>query len=784
MSTGPRPLGKYELYECLGQGGMGAVWKAFDPQLRRYVAIKLLLADLQADPGFVARFKREAQLIASLHHPNIVQIHDFQFADSQGSNPPTAYMVMDYVEGQTLATYIHNTSRIGKFPSATEIVHLFNSISQAIDYAHQKGMVHRDIKPANILLDKRSSGPGKRNPMGEPVLTDFGIARLQGPSTVVSSRLGLGTPLYISPEQAQGQPGDEGSDLYSLGVILYEMLTGVTPFRGDNVFSIMMQHYSAPPPPPASINPNISSAVCAVILRSLAKEPNARFPSASAMTIALSEAFNVPVPAELHHEFSSMNLREFQQSPSPSSSSHVASSPLPFAPSSNGEQTTPITGSYGATQATGSNFPPGGTRASTRTPTPTGNVLPVHSSPPVPASTQQPAGTERRRQLSIALVALIVIIVVGSGLGAFLLLAQKTSTTPIAPSPVVGHVFFASSGKTSQNTSQGIADELTIDLRNIPPPPAGKSYYAWLLGESNDSEAQPMLLGEISVDHGTVHYAFAGDQQHDNLLASTSSFLISAEDSTITPIVPSGARLYYATIPQTPAAADRFSLLDHLRHLLSEDPKLKLQGLHGGLDSWLLKNTKRVSQWASDARQTQNTAKRRQDIVDILYYLDGQACVQPDLQGVPNGTTSAPENAAITHIASVALLQLCGQLPVPGYLVHIGVHLKGVIHAPGATAVQTKLANQITTELSELNLLLKKVHQDAQQLVKLSDAQLLQPSAQALLNDLTTQATYAYSGQTSPSVQTGTQQIHDDIQRLATLDVTPCPSSSTANVCA
>jgi len=107
-----------------------------------------------------------------------------------------------------------------------------------------------------------------------------------------------------------------------------------------------------------------------------------------------------------------------------------------------------------------------------------------------------------------------------------------------------------------------------------------------------------------------------------------------------------------------------------------------------------------------------------------------------------------------------------------------------VIHAPGATAVQTKLANQITTELSELNLLLKKVHQDAQQLVKLSDAQLLQPSAQALLNDLTTQATYAYSGQTSPSVQTGAQQIHDDIQRLATLDVTPCPSSSTANVCA
>jgi serine/threonine protein kinase len=112
MSTEPRRLGKYELYERLGQGGMGDVWKAFDPQLRRFVAIKLLLADLQADPGFVARFKREAQFIASLHHPNIVQIHDFQFADSPAPEHPTAYMVMDYIEGQTLAGYLHSTSHI------------------------------------------------------------------------------------------------------------------------------------------------------------------------------------------------------------------------------------------------------------------------------------------------------------------------------------------------------------------------------------------------------------------------------------------------------------------------------------------------------------------------------------------------------------------------------------------------------------------------------------------------------------------------------------------------
>jgi len=351
---------------------------------------------------------------------------------------------------------------------------------------------------------------------------------------------------------------------------------------------------------------------------------------------------------------------------------------------------------------------------------------------------------------------------------------------------VVGHVSFASSGQTGQNTSQGIADTLNIDLSNILAPPAGKSYYAWLLGDSNDSEAQPILLGRVSVDHGMIHFPFAGDQQHDDLIASSSRFLITVENSAITPIVPTtdpNARLYYAAIPQIPSGVDHYSQLDHLRHLLSEDPKLASQGLHGGLDVWLLKNTIQIAQWASHARQTQNTGMRRQDLVDILYYLDGQACVQQDLQGVPQGTPTTPENATNAMIAHVALLQLCGQLPIPGYLVHIGVHLNGVIHAPGASADQQKLANQITVEMDDLNMLLEKVHQDVQRLVKMSNAQFLQLSGQALLNDLATQAKEAYRGQTSPSAQPGALQIHDDIERLATLNVMPCPRNGTANVC-
>src|SRR5437588_12872232 len=170
MSTLTQRLGKYELRERLGRGGMAEVWKALDTQLQRYVALKILHADLQNDPSFITRFEREAQVIASLHHPNIVQIHDFQIAHPPESSSTIAYMVMDYVEGTTLAEYIRTTSRMGKFPSATEIVQMFASISRAIDYAHQKGMIHRDIKPANILLDTRHT---THNAMGEPVLTDF-----------------------------------------------------------------------------------------------------------------------------------------------------------------------------------------------------------------------------------------------------------------------------------------------------------------------------------------------------------------------------------------------------------------------------------------------------------------------------------------------------------------------------------------------------------------------------------------------------------------------------------
>jgi len=381
-------------------------------------------------------------------------------------------------------------------------------------------------------------------------------------------------------------------------------------------------------------------------------------------------------------------------------------------------------------------------------------------------------------------------VLIGAGSGVFYLRTQKS---PAAAAPVVGQVSFSSSQQFGQNTSQGITDELTIDLHNISSPPAGKSYYAWFLPDSNNPEGPPFVLGKVTVDHGTIHYPYPGNQQHDNLLASNSRFLITEEDASTTPIVPStdhSVWLYYAAIPEIPAASDHFSVLDHLRHLLAEDPKLALKKLHGGLDIWLLRNTRDVSQWAVNAQHAwQNKAIHtiRQSVVDILYYLDGRDCVQPDLQGIPPGAPADPESATITTDAGAGLLDLCGQQQVPGYLVHIDTHLNGITHAPGATPGQAKLAVQINTEINQVNSLLVKMRQDAQQLVKMSDAQLLQSSSQAILNDMATQAGDAYNGQNSSAGnqgQPGVQQIHDDIERLGTLDVIACQSASgTSNVC-
>ncbi|PJF25994.1 MAG: serine/threonine protein kinase, partial [Phototrophicales bacterium] len=264
-------LGQYQIVAQLGHGGMATVYKAYHPRLDRYVAVKVVHPMFIQDESFLARFEREAQIVARLDHPHIVPVYDFNEYHGQ------PYLVMKFIEGTTLKGVLAN-----KPLSLDEILKLMPPIADALDYAHRRGVLHRDIKPSNIIIDQA----------GVPYLTDFGLARMvKSGESSLSHDLLLGTPNYISPEQAQGKADITArTDQYSLGIVLYELVTGQVPFNADTPFAVVHSHIYVPPPAPSTINPAIPPTVDAVLMRALAKDPDARFESAAAMVSAFTAA--------------------------------------------------------------------------------------------------------------------------------------------------------------------------------------------------------------------------------------------------------------------------------------------------------------------------------------------------------------------------------------------------------------------------------------------------------------------------------------------------------------
>ncbi len=267
-----KTLGKYQITERLGRGGMAEVYKAYHPQLERYAAVKVLHGFLAEGEDFQARFQREAKAIAALRHPNIVQIYDI---DNDDDN---YFMVMEFVDGGTLKDRLIQTSG----PLAIkEMAHIFREVASALDYAHRHGVLHRDIKPANVLLDGS----------GRVVLTDFGIARIVSETQFTVTGTLVGTPAYMSPEQGKGMPIASPSDIYSLGIILYEMVTGKVPFDADTPLAVIHKHINEPLPSPRTIREDIPRVLEAVIVKALAKEPEDRYQSAAEMVDAAENAF-------------------------------------------------------------------------------------------------------------------------------------------------------------------------------------------------------------------------------------------------------------------------------------------------------------------------------------------------------------------------------------------------------------------------------------------------------------------------------------------------------------
>ncbi|MBN2086236.1 MAG: serine/threonine protein kinase [Anaerolineales bacterium] len=269
--TNGQNVGPYRILEQLGQGGMATVYKAYHAGLDRYVAIKVLHAAFREDPSFTARFTREARVVAKLEHPNIVPIYDYSEYEGQ------PYLVMKFIEGETLK------SRLAHGPlSATEAVRVIQTVGAALAYAHSKGILHRDIKPSNVLL----------TPEGGIYLADFGLARIaQSGESTLSTDMMLGTPHYISPEQAQGVKNlDAGTDIYSLGVVMYELSVGRVPFNADTPFSIIHDHIFTPLPLPRAINPKVPAAVERVLLKALAKDRKDRYADVDSLVGAFQDA--------------------------------------------------------------------------------------------------------------------------------------------------------------------------------------------------------------------------------------------------------------------------------------------------------------------------------------------------------------------------------------------------------------------------------------------------------------------------------------------------------------
>lgn len=501
-------LGKYEIVELVGQGGMATVYKGYQSDIDRYVAVKVLPPHPGLDQQFTERFRLEARTIARLQHPHILPLYDYGVQDD------ILYLVTAYVQGGSLNDLIDR----GKLP-LPEIARILKQVAAALDYAHRQGVIHRDIKPDNILLDRE----------GNVLLADFGIVKLaEGESRLTVTGGLVGTPAYMAPEQGRGEAVTGSADLYSLGVVVYEMITGKKPYTAPTPMQLVLKHMTEPVPSLRGEIASVPPALEAVMQRALSKEPADRYPNATAFADDFSRV--------IQNDGATLNIPTGTATTAPA---------------------------YGIPEV--SVFTPPPPSYPTATPYPPPGTNPNFTPPPSTVIVQERGNSALVLLAGFAIIAVLLVVVILLVLGGqrdretaavptALPATQPAQPTQAAELPTQPNFMppAPSFGRVSYTTTDHLGDTLIIaSLENLKPPPPGKVYAAWLM---NTDTHDTMLLGELAVDalgHGTL--APYIDSKGRPLFTLYNAIAITVEPRMAE--APTGSIVYSASLPPQVMAA-------------------------------------------------------------------------------------------------------------------------------------------------------------------------------------------------------------------------------------
>ncbi len=595
MNLTGRTLGKYRLLESLGQGGMAQVYKAEQPTIERLVAIKVLHSHLAESDDFVARFKREARGLGQLQHPHIVQVIDFDIEDK------IYYMVVDYIPGQTLQAYLDEKKAL----PYGEALAIAAQLADALAYAHSKDTIHRDIKPSNVLFKDAANT--------QAVLTDFGISRLMNDATLTVTGAIVGTPAYMSPEAGLGQRVDQRADIFSLGTILYEMVTGRTPHTGDTPMSVILKQLNEPLPSPRAMKPDMPEDLVQLIEKALAKDPADRFQTAAEFLAAIQAvratiADGQPAVAPLRtlalpEETPTMApgmppipvpTQPTQPTPPPQPAADQATSaptPAPAAPAQPNHAFRAIAGVLViALAALGIwwGFGRNDQGAVALGPTTTATITVTAPVDPSATPTEEPTATTVAPAATATPDTLVI--------------EPTTIAEPVSVPAPLGMLRFADSETTR-------AGNFILHLDRVPQPPAGTRYALWLQAQDGSMRN----LGALPLTNGTIFFT---DSIDENLVATVDQVLVTiepAEEAAARP-APAGPVAFTGQLPSDYTAELRQILVvgdDGPGMLIGAQEQAAVAGQH--------------AQFSLDALVADNLTEAKHHAEHVVNILDGES---------------------------------------------------------------------------------------------------------------------------------------------------------------